>query len=152
MAARNGERDAEIFRRRCAGERPVDLAREYGLSVGRIAEIVIKERGKVPRVTVEDWRTELAVQLDHLRAQLQRIVDANPGLDVTVLDLPERDGEAQEPQIITNLDYSAQIAAARALVQVHHRLCKLLGLDQPLQIQSSGTVRYELVGVDVDDV
>jgi hypothetical protein len=141
--ARNDARDAEIFTLRCAGWSAAQLGVKYGLTTGRIFEILMKERGKIPPVDRDATRVELNEQLNHVRRTLQEVLDAGPGEDVKTYE-----GEV----VHTQPDYGAVIYAARALAAVQARQAKLLGVDAPEQLEATTTVRYEMVGIDPDDI
>jgi hypothetical protein len=50
------------------------------------------------------------------------------------------------------LDDGPKLAAIDRLVKIRESYRKLFGLDQPAKVQLSGGVRYEVVGVDPEDL
>lgn len=147
--AKNDARDWEIFRRKARGE-PVDvLAAEYGITVNRIHQIIQKERGKLPRATAEDYRKDFADELDAMRVELRKLIDAGPvpafsskGDQLWARDSPS-DAELRRVD-----DHSGRLAAMAQLVQVQARAAKLLGLDAVERAAVEQTVRYIVDGAE----
>lgn len=50
------------------------------------------------------------------------------------------------------LDPAPKLAALARMQSIAESLRKLEGLDQPTRVEQSGTVKYEVVGVDVSDL
>lgn len=50
------------------------------------------------------------------------------------------------------VDDGPALAAVNTLLKVQERRSKLLGLDSPTKLAVTGAMRYELVGVDMDEV
>lgn len=142
--SRNPDRDRAIFKAYCCGTHQDDLAAEYGLSYTRINQIIALQRGKLPSMTSAQLREELKVQLDDVRRQLHTILDHEPSAKYEYGE----DGEVASIE----WDQSARIQAARQIVAVQNRLAKMLGLDSPEQVHAETTVRYELVGVDPEEL
>jgi hypothetical protein len=49
-------------------------------------------------------------------------------------------------------DDGPALAAVNTLLRVQERRSKLLGLDSPTKLAVTGAMRYELVGIEMDDV
>ncbi|WP_406156961.1 hypothetical protein [Streptomyces canus] len=49
-------------------------------------------------------------------------------------------------------DDGVKLAALREMREIRHSYRKLFGIDQPTQVAVSGSVRYEVVGVDPEDL
>jgi hypothetical protein len=145
MVSRNPERDREIFRAFCLGEQVDVLAERHALTVSRIRQVVAVQRGRLPGMSAAETREELKVQLDDLRRQLHAIVDSPPAI-------AEREYDDEGRVTAVKLDHSGRIAAARQIVAVQNRMAKMLGLDSPEQVEATTTVRYELVGVDPEEL
>ncbi|MBA4865923.1 hypothetical protein H1V43_32180 [Streptomyces sp. PSKA54] len=88
-------------------------------------------------------------------AEAQQLDD----LFVSALEVLERDhvvvshgkvmlGDDGQPLI----DDGPKLAAIREMRQIRESYRKLYGLDQPTQVSVSGAVRYEVVGVDPEDL
>lgn len=80
-------------------------------------------------------------------------------LFVAALEVMERDHVVvSHGKVVTNddgeplLDDGPKLAAIREMRQIRESYRKLHGLDQPAQVSVSGSVRYEVVGVDPADL
>lgn len=141
----HAQRNLDIYERRMRGERIPDLAVEYSVSESRISQICTEIRRTLPDRSREELVRINHEQLEFLRDEVLRLVQMG-GAPVTagqhgdVLIDPDT-GE-------TVRDYSLRIKA----LQEAHRLIlsknKMLGLDAPSEVKTSGSVRYEIVGVD----
>lgn len=155
------ERNIEIWRRYCGGETQASIARDMGISIQAISEICVRERTRLKARNKDEFRQELAAQLDYLRAQMAALVDHEPAPMYrgnepvrrpkrSVLDagrIPDPDDPADWDYVE---DHSGRIAAADTLLRVHQRLSRLLGIDAPAEVQTTGTIRYVIEGVDIE--
>jgi hypothetical protein len=138
-------RNLDIYERRMRGEKIPVLAAEYGVNESRISQICTEVRRTLPDRSREELVKINHDQLEFLRDEVLRLAQMS-GAPVTagqhgdVLIDPDT-GE-------TVRDYSLRVKA----LQEAHRLIlsknKMLGLDAPTEVKTSGSVRYEIVGVD----
>lgn len=81
------------------------------------------------------WRTtEDIFDAEHVAVSSQGNVVINPDTDVPLID------------------HDPNLRAALVLLKVQERRAKLLGLDAATKTQVSGGVRYEVVGVDLEQL
>lgn len=80
-------------------------------------------------------------------------------LFVAALEVLERDHlVVSHGKVVTDaggtplLDDGPRLAAIREMRQIRESYRKLHGVDQPTQVAVSGAVRYEVVGVDTEDL
>lgn len=143
------ERNAELWRLKCAGHGDKELAERFGISEGRVCQIVRAERAKLGARDRAEIRQELTGQLDTVRARLQDIMDAPAAVAMSAgKPVPARneDGSLAEGQYA--VDHGAALSAASGIVQVQARMAKMLGLDDPTQIGVDSTVRVIVEGTD----
>lgn len=144
MAAKNVGRDWEIYRRYCKGVLAPVLAAEYGLSPSRIHQIVANVRSRTPMVAPSDMRADMVRELSEVKAQMHEILDGEPG---TKFEL-DREGNV----LAENADQSARLMAAKRIVELDTTIAKICGINAPEQVEATSTVRYEVVGVDPDEI
>lgn len=65
-----------------------------------------------------------------------------------VITMTDPDTQEEKPL----LDDGPKLAALREMRAINESYRKLLGVDQPTQVAVSGAVRYEVVGVDPEDL
>lgn len=152
MASKNIARDQAIFREHALGASVSSLSAQYGMTETRIYGILAAQRALVPTRTASDLRQDLTVQLNELRAAAHEIALSGP-LPVhapkSAVLIPEDSDDILTPVI--GADYSGQLTAMRTVERIAQRLAKMYGLDTE-KVETSGTVRYELVGVDTDEL
>lgn len=120
------ERRTKAIAMRAAGQRWDDIAETLGYASRGAAHT------DVSRALTQRLK-EQADQVDHLRAIETEHLDSMRRRMVTILDSADDEGA---------------IKAAAQLVRIGERLAKLQGMDAPVKVESDGTVRYEIVGVD----
>jgi ParB-like chromosome segregation protein Spo0J len=142
LTSRNGA----IWRAYVEGATQEALADQYDLSRQRIGQILGDIRATIP----EPDRSQI----------VQRELDFLDQLRRTALDLVNRppipaysngkpilmdDGSTAE-------DHSGRLSALDRAVKLHERLTRLLGLEAAEKVAITGGVKYEIVGVNVDDL
>lgn len=143
------ERAADIYRLTVVNRLTQrEIGERYGISQARVSEILEKYRASLPPVDLDAMRREsIALHLDTMRAALELAgMDGAPvfvGKDGDVARDPENDNAVVR-------DYSLRLAAREAARKADVELRKLMGLDAATKIEQSGTVRYEVAGVDLD--
>ena len=146
--SRNSWRDVDIYEKRVRGATLAQLAAEYGIHESRVSQICVEIRRNLPDRAREELVKISFDQLESLRDEVLNLARM-PGAPVTagqhgdILREPSIDGQGEIVR-----DYSLRIKA----LQEAHRLIlsknKMLGLDAPTEVKTSGSVRYEIVGVD----
>lgn len=112
------------------------------------------------RDTIEEWRTRELARLETLYDAAVEVlgrfhVHVSGGTIVREGE-PVLDDEGR-PVIAEGvgaplLDDSPVLAAIDRLVRISESIRKLKGLDAPTKVETTGTVRYEIVGVDPQDL
>jgi hypothetical protein len=111
----------------------------------------------------EAWRAVERAKADVIREPAERLIAVEAalldGLYVSALEVLERDHYAHANGRIVKddagaplLDDGPKLAAIRELRQIRESFRKLHGLDAEKKVNLSGSVRYEVVGVDPEDL
>jgi hypothetical protein len=146
MADRLSGRNGDIWRDYIRGATQEALAEKYKLSRTRISQIITQVRDAIPERT----RTELIQRevefLDRLSAEVMELWDMRP-VPVTAGKYGDvvRDPETGSPV----WDHGGRLRALETALGVRKRMADLLGLNAPAKVQSDGTVRYVIEGVDL---
>lgn len=138
MADRNPKlegRTGEIWRLYVAGWTQEAMAEKFGITQGRISQIIAGVRAQIPEVD----RTQLIQrELDFL--------DANRAMlaELAVAPLPpafdQKGNVLMDPATKKPVrDASGRVAAIKAGLDVQAQMRKLLGLDQPLKVDATVT-------------
>ncbi len=126
-----------------------EIAALLGITQQAVSFRLQQIRKKIPPIDLDAVRQEmLAIYADSLRATAELM--AMDGVPVTA----GKDGDYvydPETQKVAR-DYSGRIAAIKTRNDVTAHMRKLLGLDAAEKHEVAGAVRYELVGVDLDDL
>lgn len=130
-------RNGAIWRAHTSGQTQEAIAAEYGITQGRVSQILSAVRASLP---VED-RADLVRRevdlLDRLRREVLELWDAPPKpaysngrmmVDEDGLPIP---------------DHSARLAAVDRAVRLHERLSKLVGLDAAQKTEATVKVDPE---------
>lgn len=141
-------RDDEIYKRRMRGEKIADLAAEYNLSEQSISTIVTKVSRSMP----ERDRSELiALSIERLDLLTEKVMDLieREGAPIFV----GKDGViARDDNDEVVRDYSLRIKAIAEAHRLNQTFAKRLGLDAPTQAEVNGTIQYEIVGVEPEEL
>jgi hypothetical protein len=139
-------RDGDIWQAYIRGTTQPALAKRHGISQQRISQIIAEARAAV---TVEQKEDQIARSLDligELRRQMMALVDAVP-IPAYSNGRPVLDANGHGVD-----DHSGRLAAVDRVIKLEERAAKLLGLDAPAKVQSEGTVRYSIDGVNPEDL
>jgi len=161
MDGRNGE----VWRRhavyRWTQER---IAEHFGISQQRVSDIISEVRRELKPLVAEQMVQASNEFLNELQARALEIADMTPapvtvGKDGNVLydDVLDEDGnpvldEDGEPKRAVVRDFSGRLAAIMTAKNIDAEIRKLHGLNAPEKREISGALRYEIVGVDDDDL
>lgn len=150
VAQREAELEAEVYRlsvvnrlaQRVIGER-------VGISQQRVSQILARVRESMPPPDLEAMRRhslELHMQTQRMALEIAEMKAApvTAGKDGMVVTDPETG------QIVR--DYSGALAALETARKADLEIRKLHGLDAAAKMEVSGSVRYEVAGVDVDQL
>lgn len=143
-------RDYEIWKEVAAGVSRELLAERYSMSVANIHRIVANQRSRIQGPQAVELREDLAAELNAIRDLVAEVLVAEPAPVTTdkgeYIYMPGEDGEKDTTRVVR--DYKARLDAAKAMVRVHERLSRLLGLDAPTQTVNETTVNYTVEGID----
>lgn len=143
---RNALRDDEIYAKRMRGATLDSLAAEYGLTKQSISGIV----RNVARSLPERDRSELlALSVDMLIDVQEKVIDLF-NVDPAPVFVGKDGAIARDENDNVVRDYALRRSAVQMLHDVNKTLSKRFGLDAPAETRVSGSVQYEIVGVDPD--
>jgi hypothetical protein len=155
VAGKNRARDQAIFTEHALGDSPQEIGERHGLSVARVYQVIAAQRALTPARTQDELRQDLMVQLNALRREAHRIAMSDPlPVYAPKTSLLTGLGDEDDGSVLTPVigaDYSGQLGAMKVTVAIANRIAKMHGLDSE-RVETAGTVRYELVGVDPDDI
>ncbi|MCM8555353.1 hypothetical protein [Streptomyces sp. STCH 565 A] len=128
-----------------------ELAELFGYADKSMARKgVLAAKADVARPAVTKLiRTESA-QLDDLYLMATEVIEANHVVVSHGKVVTMRDPESGEEKPLT--DHGPKLQAIQTALRIRESYRKLHGLDQPAQVAVSGTVKYEVVGVDPADL
>jgi hypothetical protein len=123
----------------------IDIATQLGYSSpGHACGDVMRALARMREATgeaVAEWRDTEIRKLDEYEAITMEALAAK-GVHVSV----DRDGNVH----VTEIDDPDQVLkGVDRLVKIAQRRASLLGLDAPAKVETSGTVRYTVAGVDM---
>lgn len=128
--------------------RQADIAAKYGVTQPYVSMSITRLR-KEGRVDFSAMRAESLAVLSQVRARqleiaTQKAAPVTAGKDGIVLIDPET-GEVVR-------DYAGVLRALADAVKTDDVLAKRFGLDAPQKAEVAQTVRYEIAGLDVEDL
>ncbi|MEV7140756.1 hypothetical protein [Streptomyces tauricus] len=144
-------RDARAAELRAEGRTYQQIADELDLShKGDAWRAVRNARADVARPAVTKLIATESAELDDLYVMAREVIDANHvvvshGKVVTMLD-----PDTGEEKPLT--DNGPKLQAIQTALRIRQAYQDLHGLKQPVQVAVSGSVRYEVVGVDTSDL
>jgi predicted DNA-binding protein (UPF0251 family) len=144
------EREYEIYRLSVVNQLSQRvIAEKYGLSQERIGQILRGVRDKLPPVDLEAVRQKaLALHEDVIRRAYE-LAEMNgapvtAGKDGSVVYDPESGAVVR--------DYAGKLNALQLALKADEARRKLLGADAATKTEVTGSVRYEVVGIDPSDL
>jgi Sigma-70, region 4 len=143
------EREADIYRWRVVNRltyREIAVKLNDEISEARICQIMKEVRAKLPPLDLEGMRAE-SLALHHEIQRKALALAELAGAPVTA----GKDGDVlydPDGHVIVR-DYSGRIAALKLASDADKEIRKLHGLDAAQKVAVSGSVRYEVAGVDV---
>lgn len=130
------------------------IASDLGLTQQRVSQILQEVRESLPEDDKALMRAESLELYRELTRRAMEIADLVPtpvavGRDGTILREP--DGDDGEPGAVVR-DYSGRLRAMETAAKFDAETRKLMGLDAATKTEVGGSVRYEVVGVDVTEL
>ena len=144
------EREHEIYRLTVVNQLTQDvIADKLGISQQRVSQLLAAARAKLPPVDLEAVRQNaLALHEDVIRrAYLLAEMKGAPvtsGKDGSVVYDPEDNSVVR--------DFAGRLAALNLALKADEQRRKLLGADAASKTEVTGSVRYEVVGIDTEDL
>jgi hypothetical protein len=150
--AQVAERRTRCIELRAEGKSWQQIADELGYksrgAACQDARRALEDRLKREDVAVDGLRTIELEQLDALQRKAWEVLE-RPHLTVSNGKVVRVRNESTG-QEITLRDDGPTLAAIDRLLRISERRARLLGMDGALKVEAEGTVRYEIVGVDLD--
>jgi hypothetical protein len=142
-------REAEVYRLTVVNRlTQQQIGDRLGVTQQWVSEALASARANLPPVDNDALRRQsLELHLNTIRAALE--LAEMEGAPVFV----GKDGDlARDPENGNAVvrDYAGRVAAHKLALDADKELRKLMGLDSATKIEQSGTVRYEVAGVDLD--
>lgn len=149
MRARHEGRNGEVWHRYAVRMQSQErIAEDLGISQVRVSQIIAEVRALIPPVDRQQMVSASLELIAHVKDQALELVDM-AGAPVFV----GKDGQiAYDENGNVVRDYSMRINALKTALAADDVMAKRLGLDAATKVESSGTVRYEIVGVNMDDL
>jgi transcriptional regulator with XRE-family HTH domain len=125
------------------------IAAELDISQQRVSQILADVRAALPPIDLAEYRRQaIELHLDVIKRGYE-IANMNgapvtAGKDGDVVYDPESGGVVR--------DFGGRKAALDLVIKAEAELRKLLGADAATKIETSGSVRVELVGIDPADL
>ena len=146
--ARMEGRDGEIWRGYTVYRKTQSrLAAEYGLSQARISEIIRDARASIPQHDRDEMRQQSLELYAELTRRAMEIADLVPAPVVV-----GKDGDILYENGKIVRDYTGRLRAMETAAKFDAETRKLMGLDAASKTEVSGSVKYEVVGIDADDL
>lgn len=144
---REDEREAEMYTLRVVDRWTLSrIGKKFDVSPQRVHQIIERRKKNMPPLDFEALRRE-SLELHQKAQQMALELAGREGAPVFV----GKDGQiAYDEQGNVVRDYSLRLQALETARKADIEIRKLHGLDAATKIEQSGTVRYELAGVDMD--
>lgn len=141
------ERDDDIYRLAVVNRwSQTKIAQKYGISQQRVGEILAKKREMMTPLDTDAMRRESLELHQDIQRRALELADM-VGAPVFV----GKDGcIAYDTEGNVVRDYSLRLQALETARKADVEIRKLHGLDAATKIEQSGTIRYEVAGVDLD--
>lgn len=125
------------------------IADHIGVTQPRISYILSSARAKMPPIDLVAMRQESISLHHHIQREAIALAEMNgapvtAGKDGDVIYDPEGNGVVR--------DFAGRVAALKLALEADRELRKLMGADAATKTEVSGSVRYEIVGVDVEQL
>lgn len=140
-------RNGEIWHRYAIRSQTIErIAEDLNLSNQRVSQILDEIRKSIPEPDRQELVKHSIELLQYAQDTALEIVAMTPA-PVFV----GKDGSiAYDEKGEVVRDYSGRLRALETAIKANDTIAKRLGLDSPTKIETSGAVRYEIVGVDLE--
>lgn len=143
-------RAKEIYERWAIwGDTQTEIGKQFGIHQTRVSQIIKEWRNANPQTREDLAESSLAVLRDLRRRQFELAEKIKAGAPVAVgkdgVKLYEDDGTPVR-------DYSGYLKALAEVRLTDAQIAKRMGLDAPDRLEATQTVRYEIAGVDTQDL
>jgi hypothetical protein len=133
---------AAMWREWVAGKTQYEIAEAHGITQQTLSERLTRFRQNLPETEREMiLRRELDL-LDEVRRPLIDLITGPPPPAYSNGRKMVDDDGTPVP------DWPVIISAVSGVLRTQERMAKFLGLDAPAKMETTGTVKYEIVGVD----
>lgn len=151
MAKAKTERNAELLALYARGWSMPKLAEHFGIALSTVGEIIQRHRIAQGPVDKAEHINQAVDILDELIAAAVEVAHADPapvtaGKDGLPVVDPERKGPHGEPVFVR--DHGGRLAGMQTARSLLERKAKLLGLDSATKTEVSGSVTYQIEGLD----
>lgn len=147
-SARMEGRDGQIWRAYTVYRHTQSrIAADFGISSTRVSEIIQQVRATIPQHDLDEMR-QMSIDLyADLTRRAMEIVDLVPAPVVV-----GKDGDIlyEDGEIVR--DYSGRLRAIETAAKMDGETRKLMGLDSATKSEVSGSITYEVVGIDENDL
>lgn len=143
-------RNGEVWRKHVIyGWTQERVAEHFGIGQQRVSEIIAMVRASIPEDSKADLVRASMDLINEVKARALEIADMIPAPVVA-----GKDGDpVMDPETGTWVrDYSGRLRALETALKADDTLAKRLGLDAASKIESTATVRYEVCGVDTENL
>lgn len=146
------EREQRVYRLRVVNRLTVQAIADREdppISQQRVSQILAEVRRKLPPPDVAKLRAQSEALHEDIQRRAYELVElagapVTAGKDGTVVYDPES-GEVVR-------DYALRLAALKTALDADKELRKLHGLDAATKVESTATVRYEIAGLDPEQL
>lgn len=140
------ERAEEIYQRWAIwGDTQAKIAKAYGITQGRVSQIVTAWREAHPQVRTDLAEQSISMLKELRRRQFALAEQIKDGAPVAV----GKDGnKLYEDDGTPVRDYSGYLKALAEVRATDAQIAKRMGLDAPDRLETTQTVRYVIEGVD----
>lgn len=140
-------RNGEVWHRYAIrSQTQAKIAEELGIGQQRVSQILDDVRKTIPEPDRQELVKHSIELLQYAQDTALEIVAMTPA-PVFV----GKDGSiAYDENGNVVRDYSGRLRALETAIKANDTIAKRLGLDSPTKIETSGAVRYEIVGVDLE--
>jgi hypothetical protein len=136
-AIERSKRDAEIVRRKVNGETLAEIGAAVGLHKSSVWQIIRDAMVAEMTPHVQSLRDKELARFEYLRAEVQGVIDRRHAVLHQGVD--------------TGFDDDGPLlAAVRLDKELSESMRRMMGVDMPVRVDATSSVRFELVGVDMD--
>ncbi len=138
-----------------AGKTQRELAEEFGLDQTRVSQIISEARAEIPDIDKAAYLQASLETLQYVQQVAAELIEregapVTAGKDGEVVYDPKLKDADGQPLVVR--DYSGRVLAAQLLLKASEAQAARLGLNAASKIESTATVRYEIAGINDDDL